>query len=122
MNVSDLQQRIDRVMGSRGLGYWRVRVGDTELLPPPLVTAVGLGAGDALPSSYSPSEQVYRYRVFVPHQTLEAVGLTRAVLAVGTRWRLDPGGIPVVVTGEAIEGPAGFEVELRRLGRDETYA
>jgi len=119
LDVSDLQHRIDLALGSRGLVYWRVRVGSVELLPPPLVEAVGLSAGDSLPSGYAPVEQIYRYRVFVPHATLSAAGLGREALAVGTRWWLGTPWIPVVVTGEAIEGPVGFTVELRRLGRDE---
>jgi len=119
LDVSDLQHRIDLALGSRGLAYWRVRVGSVELLPPPLVEAVGLGAGDSLPSGYAPAEQVYRYRVFVPHSTLAMAGLDRGALAVGTRWWLGLPWIPVVVTGEALEGPVGFLVELRRLGRDE---
>lgn len=119
MDVNDLQHRIDLAFGSRGLVYWRVRVGSVELLPPPLVEAVGLNAGDSLPSGYAPMEQIYHYRVFVPHSTLAAAGLGREVLAVGTRWWLGMPWIPVVVTSEALEGPVGFTVELRRLGRDE---
>jgi len=119
LDVSDLQHRIDLALRSRGLVYWRVRVGSVELLPPPLVEAVGLSQSDSLPSRYAPVEQVYRYRVFVPHSTLEAAGLGREALVVGTRWWLGVPWFPVVVTGEAIEGPVGFMVELRRLGRDE---
>ena len=119
MDVNDLQHRIDLAFGSRGLVYWRVRVGSVELLPPPLVEAIGLSPGDSLPSGYSPVEQIYHYRVFVPHSTLAAADLGREVLAVGTRWWLGMPWIPVVVTGEALEGPVGFTVELRRLGRDE---
>jgi len=119
LDVNDLQHRLDLAFGSRGLVYWRVRVGSVELLPPPLVEAIGLNASDSLPSGYAPMEQVYRYRVFVPHTTLAVAGLDRGSLAVGTRWWLGTPWIPVVVIGEALEGPVGFTVELRRLGRDE---
>jgi hypothetical protein len=88
LDVSDLQHRIDLALGARGLVYWRVRVGSVELLPPPLVEAVGLSAGDSLPSGYAPTEQVYRYRVFVPHSTLAAAGRHPLV----ARPSLDPGG------------------------------